>query len=113
MTEPRMQHRAMSGSVALQQPGSVVHITAKGCVNTWDLGLRLMPCWSLRNMLQLKPYRSEWLALPQVAMVTSQARLLLRTMSGSMTLLQLGSALMSVVPDSIEGCANARGLIHH
>ena len=58
---------------------------------TWGLGHNVWPLMSLGVMLQPGPYRSGWPVLPP------------RAMSGSVTLEQPGSGLMSVAPAATEG----------
>lgn len=99
-SEPRLWQRTMSESMALLHGSGMISMapdTIKGLENTQDLGCHLRPGRDLRVMLKLGSYRSEWLALTQVAMVTSKPRLLQRTVSGPVVLPQPGSVLMSVV----------------
>lgn len=82
-------------------------------INTQGLGHHLKPGGGLKVKLQLGLYRSEWPVPPQYAMVRSRLGLQLRMVSGSMALLQPGSVLMSVAPDTIESHIDARGLGYH
>lgn len=56
---PGLVPGTMSGSVALQQPGSVFMaralVNTEGHVDDWDLIKYLSPCWSPRAMLPLGP----------------------------------------------------------
>lgn len=116
-SRPGLLRRTMSGSMALLQSGSmllfITPVTAESCANTQGLGHHLKPGGGLKGMLQLGPYRSELPVPPQCAMVRSRLGLQLRMVSGSMVLLQPGSVLMFVAPDTIEGHVDARGLGYH
>lgn len=66
-SEPWLWHRAMSVSIVLLQPRSVLVSvapdTTKGHVNVVDLGSHLRLCWCLRALLLLGSYWSEWSVL--------------------------------------------------
>lgn len=66
-SEPWLCHRAMSVSVVLWQPRSVLVSvapdTTKGHVNAMDLGSHLRLYWCLRALLLLGSYWSEWSVL--------------------------------------------------
>lgn len=66
--------RAMSGSVVLTQPGSVltpvVQVAAKGHKDAQCLGCSLWPCRSLKAMISPGSWQSEWPALSPEVMVT-------------------------------------------
>ena len=61
-------------------------------------------------MLQLEPYKPEWPALLQGAIVMSKPRLQLRPISGFKALLHPRSLLMSMASDSTEGHADVSSL---
>lgn len=84
------------------------------CVDAQGLDYHLRLCWCLRTMLLLGLYWSGWPALR--AMVTSWPKLLPRTMSVSVVLLQLGSEWMSLVRVTTRGhwnhsCWNLRAVL--
>lgn len=76
---PRLMLRAMSGSVALGQPGSgltsVVSAVTEGLGDTQGQVSLLSPCWCLSVMLQPEPHRPEWPMLLSSAMVVSRPEL--------------------------------------
>lgn len=78
-------------------------------------GLRCIfrPCWCLRSMPPPGTRQCNWLALSPETMMFFVPVLLLRPMSGTMTLPQPGSMLMSIPPDTIEGHENAKALGYH
>lgn len=81
---PRLLLRAMSGSMALPQPGaaliSVTHDTIKG--NVRDLVHYLGPCCGPMATLLWGPCQFKWTALPPGAMMMSKPGMLTVTMSG-------------------------------
>lgn len=62
-------------------------IIIKGCADARGLGQHLRPCWYVRVMQLLEPYRSECPVLPLGAMVIPGTELQPRAMSASMALL--------------------------
>lgn len=96
--------KAMSGSLALLQPGSVdvgAPNTIGGNVNARVPGHHLGPCWCPKAML-----------LPRVK-VTLKSGLLKKILSGSVILPWPGSLLISVVhggPRYYQGHMNTQGL---
>lgn len=77
--EPRLLCTALTGSVALPQAGSVLMSIApnktKDHANFWGLYCPLRPVGGLSLMVQLRPYRSECIALPLDATMTSSTTL--------------------------------------
>lgn len=81
---------------------SMTHGATKGHTDAWDLGCTLWPYWYPKAVLSVSE-----------AMVSSELGMLLTAMSGSVGLQQPRSVLMSVVPDTTEGNADARDLDCH
>lgn len=86
MSWPVLLPKAMSGSAALLQLGSV--LMSHGHADVHDLGSNQRPCWYQRVML---PYWSEW------SVVTLRPTGQASTMPESVAVLQPGSMLMSVI----------------
>lgn len=78
--------RFMSGSVAQLHPESMFMFmdpdAIKGHADTRGLGHHLGLCWCLRTMLLWVPCQSEWPVLLPESLVTSEPKLLPKTMSG-------------------------------
>lgn len=106
-SEPVLQFWAMSWSIALPQSGSglisMASDTIKGHSDAGGLGHHLRLCRCLRVMPPLEPCQSEGPSLPPWAKVTSEPRLLIGTMSGSVN--TPGSGPQSVIMLVSEGCA--------
>lgn len=103
-----LQLRSTLGSEALLQPCSVlmsmVQVTNKGRVGDHVLCYCMKQCgylWAI-PFSHHGPHWSEWPALPPKAMVISGPVLPPRTTSGSVVILQLGSALMSMAHVTTE-----------
>lgn len=111
---PKLLPGDMSGSLTLQQPGSVlmsmVSVTTEDHADDWSLVRHLSPCWYQRTLLTLGPCSSGWPVLPIRTTVTSKPKLQLRVMSGSMAPGQSESVLVSVAPDVIDSHTDVRSL---
>lgn len=97
---PEIQFGAMSGSIALLQPSSVIMsvcVTIKGLQNSWGLDYHLRPCWCPTSTLPLGSYLSEWHLMPFRFIRISGNTLKLRAISRSMVLLKLRSVLLSAL----------------
>lgn len=82
---------------------SLAPVTSKGHGDARGLVCLLRPCCCLRVMLQLCHADLEWPALPPEPLIMFGPKLLPRAMSGSMSLHQLGSVLMSMASVVTEG----------
>lgn len=114
----RLQQRALSGSVVLLHPRSMLkfmtYVTTKDQVNAWVLVLNLWYFGCLRTIPQSGHYRSEWPVLWLGTMLSSRPGLLSRAVSGWVVLMQPGSMLKwSMAHVVTEGCVSARAQVSH
>lgn len=107
---PELRLRAMSESMALLQPGSVLMSKAPVTIDGHTDGQGLEPCWCPRAMLPLGMCQSEWPVLPPGAVVTSRPSCCQRPCLGLFIVLpQLWSVLKSESCIATKGCTEARG----
>lgn len=106
--------RAMSGPMDPAEPESVLMPAAPDTVeshaNARGQSHHRGPCWHLRVMLPWGPCQSGWSVLSPGTMVTSEPRLLPRTVFGPMLLIQLGSVLMPMSHVATRDHTDAHGL---
>lgn len=108
---PGMLPRTFSGSLVIPQLGAELispgHVATKDHTVSPGLGHNLWTCWHARTVPPPSLILFEWTAILLEAIVLSRPGFMLMTKIETMVLLEPGSVLLSIAPETIDDCGDA------